>query len=27
VRVIVDPDLAVDEADETNNTRTVVCPL
>ena len=27
VRVTVDPDLAVDEADETNNTRTVVCPL
>ena len=27
VRVIVDPDLAVDEADETNNTRTVVCPI
>ena len=27
VRVTVDPDLAVDEADETNNTRTVVCPI
>jgi CARDB len=27
VRVTVDPDLAVDEADETNNSRTVVCPL
>ena len=27
LRVTVDPDLAVDEADETNNTRTVVCPL
>src|SRR2546423_8470319 len=27
LRVSVDPDLAVDEADETNNARTVVCPL
>jgi hypothetical protein len=27
LRVSVDPDLAVDEADEANNTRTVPCPL
>jgi CARDB len=27
VRVTVDPDLAIDEADETNNTRTIVCPI
>jgi hypothetical protein len=27
LRVTLDPDLAVDEADETNDARTVVCPL
>ena len=27
LRVTVDPDLAVDESDETNNTRSIPCPL